>query len=247
MRHARFFVRQPIRIGQTMPLPQFAADHAIRVLRMREGDAITVFNGDGHDYAGRVAYARKGEAGVHVDAQAAVDVESPLAITLVQAIVRSEKMDWILQKATELGAAGIVPVTSERSEVKLGEERVEKRHARWLHVLESACEQCGRSRVPELHLPKGLAQFAADLPPVADDELRLTLHPDAEKGLNDVLAPGRISIAIGPEGGFSNRDLTILDQVGFQRLRLGPRVLRTETAGIVAMAALQARFGDLAQ
>jgi 16S rRNA (uracil1498-N3)-methyltransferase len=246
MRRARFFVRQPIRIGQTMPLPQFAADHAIRVLRMREGDAITVFNGDGQDYSGRVAYARKGEAGVHVDAQASVDVESPLAITLVQSIVRSEKMDWILQKATELGVARIVPVTSERSEVKLGEERVEKRHARWLHVIESACEQCGRSRVPELHLPKGLAQFGADMPPRDEDELRLTLHPEAEKGLNDLVAPKHISIAIGPEGGFSDRDLMILDQAGFSRLRLGPRVLRTETAGMVTMAALQARFGDMA-
>lgn len=246
MRRARFFVRQTIHVGQTMPLPQFAADHAIRVLRMREGDAITVFNGDGHDYAGRLTYARKGDAGVHVDTQAAVDVESPLEVTLVQAIVRSEKMDWILQKATELGVRRIVPVTSERSEIKLGEERADKRHARWLHVIESACEQCGRGRVPELFMPKSLAQYAADLQPVAEGESRLSLHPEAALGLSEIAAPTSATIAIGPEGGFSDRDLMVLDQSGFKRLRLGPRVLRTETAGTVAMAALQARFGDMA-
>lgn len=246
MRRARFFVRHPISIGQTLPLPQFAADHAVRVLRMREGDAITVFNGDGNDYSGRLSYVRKGDAGVHVEALTPVDVESRLAVTLVQAIVRSEKMDWILQKATELGVSRIVPVTSERSEVKLGEERADKRHVRWLHVIESACEQSGRAHVPTLDMPQGLAQFGVALPPAAEGELRLCLHPEAERGLSDLTPPVSVTIAIGPEGGFSDRDLTILDQVGFARLRLGPRVLRTETAGMVTMAALQARFGDMA-
>lgn len=246
MRHARFFVRQPIRVGQALSLPQFAADHALRVLRMRDGDAITLFNGDGHDYSGRLASVHKGTASVQIDAQEPVDVESPLAVTLVQAIVRSEKMDWIVQKATELGVTQIVPVTSERSEVRLGEERADKRHARWQHVIESACEQCGRSRVPELAMPQSLAQYAGELPMVADGALRLTLHPEATRGLSELVAPTSATIAIGPEGGFSDRDLSILDQVGFTRLRLGPRVLRTETAGTVAMAALQARFGDMA-
>lgn len=246
MRRARFFVRQPLQLGQTLPLPQFAADHAIRVLRMRERDPITVFNGDGHDYSGRLAYARKGEAGVHLDTCAAVDIESPLAITLVQAVVRSEKMDWILQKATEMGVVRIVPVTTERSEVKLGEERVEKRHARWLHVIESACEQSGRSRVPQLEIPQSLAQYAAALGPSEEGSLRLALHPDAARQLAELMPPAQAVIAIGPEGGFGERDLSILDQTGFARLRLGPRVLRTETAGTVALAALQTRFGDLA-
>ncbi len=245
MRRARFFVRQTLQLGQTLPLPQFAADHAIRVLRMREGDPITVFNGDGHDYSGRLAYARKGEAGVHLDVHTEVDIESPLPITLVQAVVRSEKMDWILQKATEMGVARIIPVTTERSEVKLGEERVEKRHARWLHVIESACEQSGRGRVPQLEIPQNLAQYAAALGPAEQGSLRLALHPDAAQRLADLSPPTEATIAIGPEGGFGERDLNILDQVGFSRLRLGPRVLRTETAGTVALAALQTRFGDL--
>ncbi len=245
MRRARFFVRQPISVGQTLSLPQFAADHAVRVLRMRDGDAITLFNGDGHDYSGRLACVRKGNVDVQVDIQESVNVESPLAVTLVQAIVRGEKMDWILQKATELGAVRIVPVTSERSEVKLGEERADKRHARWLHVIESACEQCGRSRVPELALPQGLAQYAGALPAASDGALRLCLHPEAAFGLSQLEVPMTVTIAIGPEGGFSDRDLSILDQVGFTRLRLGPRVLRTETAGTVAMAALQACCGDM--
>ncbi len=246
MRRARFFVRQPISVGQTLSLPQFAAEHAVRVLRMRDGDAITLFNGDGHDYSGRLACVRKGNVDVQVDLQESVNVESPLAVTLVQAIVRGEKMDWILQKATELGAVRIVPVTSERSEVKLGEERADKRHARWLHVIESACEQCGRSRVPHLDMPKPLAQYAAELQPDIEGRLRLTLHPDAALGLGEIERPVEtVTIAIGPEGGFSDRDLVILDQTRFTRLRLGPRVLRTETAGIVAMAALQARFGDM--
>ncbi|MDZ4814064.1 MAG: 16S rRNA (uracil(1498)-N(3))-methyltransferase [Pseudomonadota bacterium] len=245
MRRARFFVRQPIGVGQTLSLPQFAADHAVRVLRMRDGDAITLFNGDGHDYSGRLACVGKGNVGVQVDIQESVNVESPLAVTLVQAIVRGEKMDWILQKATELGAVRIVPVTSERSEVKLGEERADKRHSRWLHVIQSACEQCGRSRVPVLAMPQSLAQYASALPAAADADLRLCLHPEAAFGLSQLAVPTTATIAIGPEGGFSDRDLSILDQVGFTRLRLGPRVLRTETAGTVAMAALQARFGDM--
>lgn len=245
MRRARFFVRQPISVGQTLSLPQFAADHAVRVLRMRDGDAITLFNGDGHDYSGRLASVRKGNVDVQVDIQESVNVESPLAVTLVQAIVRGDKMDWILQKATELGAVRIVPVTSERSEVKLGEERADKRHARWLHVIESACEQCGRSRVPVLAMPQSLAQYASELPAASDRALRLCLHPEAAFGLSQLAVPTTVTIAIGPEGGFSDRDLSILDQVGFTRLRLGPRVLRTETAGTVAMAALQARFGDM--
>ena len=246
MRRARFFVRMPLPLGQTVPLPPFAAEHAVRVLRMREGDAITVFNGDGHDYSGRIVNVRRNEAGVQIESQTAVDVESPIAMTLVQAVVRGEKMDWILQKATELGVQQIVPVTSERSEVKLGEERADKRHARWLHVIESACEQSGRSRIPTLLMPQSLTHFASALPAAIDGELRLSLHPDAQTRMSSLPQPAQVMIAIGPEGGFSDRDLSMLDQVGFQRLRLGPRVLRTETAGIVTMAALQARFGDMA-
>ena len=243
MRRARFFVRQPIRIGQTMPLPQFAADHAIRVLRMREGDAITVFNGDGHDYAGRVAYARKGEAGVHVDAQASVDVESPLAITLVQAIVRSEKMDWILQKATELGVVGIVPIVTDRTEVKLDAERAERRVAHWEAVVASACEQSGRSRLPTIAEPVKLSDWAASLDESAG--LRLALDPDGDIAPRDLPAESRATLAVGPEGGLSDHDLATLAVAGFRSLRLGPRILRTETAGLAAIAAMQALIGDI--
>lgn len=245
MRRARFIVRQPLHVGQTVALPAFAAEHAVRVLRMREGDAITVFNGDGQDYQGRIAHVRRVEASVYIEEMSAVDVESPLSITLVQAVVRSEKMDWILQKATEMGVTRIIPVTTERSEVKLGEERAEKRHARWLHVIESACEQSGRGRVPDLLMPNALAQFAADLPTSTESALRLALHPEAATSLSALAPAADIMLAIGPEGGFGARDLAILDMVGFLRLRLGPRILRTETAGTVAMAALQATFGDL--
>src|SRR5690606_6004642 len=203
-----------------------------------------LFNGDGHDYDARIIAAGKRSGEVEVTGRRAVDNESPLRIVLVQGIARGEKMDWILQKATELGVAGFVPVSSERSEVRLEGERAAKRLDHWRSVVASACEQSGRARVPDVAAPQALAAALEALPV---DSLRLTLDPEAEAGLAALPAPGdrTLVLAVGPEGGWSTRDRETLAGAGFGGLRLGPRILRTETAGMAAIAALQSRFGDL--
>lgn len=244
MRLTRCHVDLPLSADAEITLPESAAAHLVRVLRLREGDECVLFNGDGNDYRARIASAGKREVVAQVLSASPVDNESPLRITLIQGIARGEKMDLILQKATELGVAGFVPVLAERTEVKLDAERTGKRMAHWRSVIVSACEQSGRARVPELSQPVALGQVATKL---ADDVVRLTLDPVGDSMLATLATPAArsIAIAIGPEGGWSPRDREVLRMAGFTGLRLGPRVLRTETAGLAAIAALQSRFGDL--
>ena len=244
MRLTRCHVDAPLSAGTKIELPESAAAHLVRVLRLREGDDCVLFNGDGNDYGARIASAGKREVVAEIHSESFVDNESPLRITLLQGVARGEKMDLILQKATELGVAGVVPVLAERTEVKLDAERTEKRVAHWRSVMVSACEQSGRARVPALAQPASLALAAASL---QDGVLKLILDPAGEHTLATLAAPKNhdLAIAIGPEGGWSPRDRETLRAVGFTGLRLGPRILRTETAGLAAIAALQSRFGDL--
>ena len=247
MRLTRVHVDGPLAPGMRLRLPEHAAAHLVRVLRLREGDACVLFNGDGRDYAARLAATDKRGADVDISESTPVDNESPLRIVLLQGIARGEKMDLILQKATELGVAGIVPVFADRTEVRLDGERLDKRMAHWRSVVISACEQSGRARIPDLHPARPLRDAAADLPA---DAHRLTLDPEGTHRFatlalpRDADANATVIIAIGPEGGWSDKDRMILADAGFQGLRLGPRVLRTETAGLAAIAALQAGFGD---
>jgi 16S rRNA (uracil1498-N3)-methyltransferase len=244
MRLTRCHVDLPLSTGAEATLPESAAAHLVRVLRLREGDECVLFNGDGNDYRARIASAGKREVVAQVLSDSAVDNESPLRITLVQGIARGEKMDLILQKATELGVAGFIPVLAERTEVKLDAERTEKRMAHWRSVIVSACEQSGRARIPELTQPVALGHVATQ---IADDAMKLTLDPGGDFALAGLATPAAhsIAVAIGPEGGWSPRDREILRVAGFSGLRLGPRILRTETAGLAAIAALQSWFGDL--
>lgn len=244
MRLTRCHVDAPLQVGAEIVLPEDTANHLLRVMRLREGDACVLFNGDGHDYSAEVTVAGKREARVRIGAGQQVDNESPLRITLLQGIARGEKMDLILQKATELGVAAVIPVNAERTEVKLDAARAAKRLAHWHSVIASACGQSGRARVPSLVPPQNLQAAAQGLPA---DTLKLTLDPQGEHRLASLeTAPaGGVVIAIGPEGGWSPRDRQALQDAGFQGLQLGPRILRTETAGLAAIAALQARLGDL--
>ncbi len=244
MRLTRVYADQPLAPGARVTLPESAGAHLVRVLRLREGDACVLFNGDGHDYDARLLSAGKRGVEAEVDAMRIVDNESPLRLVLLQGIARGEKMDLILQKATELGVAAIAPVFADRTEVKLDGDRVEKRIAHWRSVVTAACEQSGRARVPDLWPPRGLAEAVASLD---KDALKLTLDPVGEHQFA-TLSPsvdGGIVIGIGPEGGWSEKDRIVLRTHGFTGLRLGPRVLRTETAGLAAISALQAKFGDL--
>lgn len=244
MRTTRVFVDQPLHSGRDIALPESATAHLLRVLRLRVGDACVLFNGDGHDYPATLLQADKRGGTARIEGRIAVNVESPLRILLLQGIARGEKMDLILQKATELGVAGFIPVDSERSEVKLDAQRMEKRLAHWRGVVTAACEQCGRAAVPAVQPPETIADACKSLP---DTALRLSLDPQATHGIADLPAdrPDTVVIAIGPEGGWSPRDRSQLAAQGFSGLRLGPRILRTETAGLAAIAAVQARFGDL--
>ena len=240
MRTTRVFVDIPLSTGAVIALPEDAANHLVRVLRLQPGDGCVLFNGDGGDYAAHILAANKRGVEAAVGARREIDNESPLRIALVQGIARGEKMDWILQKATELGVASVLPVQSDRSEVKLDGERALKRLAHWRSVVVSACEQSGRARVPDVAAAQPLTALTLASPH------RFLLDPEA----NDTIATmasiaGDCVLAVGPEGGWSDRDRTTLRAAGFIGLRLGPRVLRTETAGIAAIAALQARFGDL--
>ncbi len=248
MRLTRTYVDLPLAAGAQFRLPDEAASHLLRVLRLREGDDCILFNGDGHDYDARVVAADKRGGEVQLLDRRAVDNESPLRITLVQGIARGEKMDLILQKATELGVARIVPVDAERTEVRLEGARLAKRIAHWRGVVASACGQCGRARVPEVVDPvdlRGIGQAVGGAAP------RLTLDPQGPMALSTLaempLPTGEagIALAIGPEGGWAPRDREQLRAAGFEGLRLGPRILRTETAGLAAVAALQALLGDL--
>lgn len=243
MRTTRVFVDLPLNPGAHVALPEDAATHLVRVLRLQAGDACVLFNGDGGDYAATLLAATKRGVEVEVGARTALDNESPLRIVLVQGIARGEKMDLILQKATELGIAAVLPVQSERSEVKLDAERAVKRLAHWRSVVASACEQSGRARLPDVAAAQPLASIGASL----TSTHRFLLDPEARESIATTPAiTGDCVLAVGPEGGWSPRDRATLEAAGFSGLRLGPRILRTETAGIAAIAALQARFGDLA-
>ncbi|MCD7097398.1 16S rRNA (uracil(1498)-N(3))-methyltransferase [Stenotrophomonas sp. MMGLT7] len=244
MRLTRCHVEQPLQAGAELSLPDDAAHHLTRVLRLREGDACVLFNGDGCDYDAQLTSVGKREVRVRLTGRRELHNESPLRIVLLQGIARGEKMDLILQKATELGVAGFVPVLAERTEVRLDAERGAKRLAHWQEVIASACGQSGRARVPAVQAPQPLAEAAGLLDAGA---LRLTLDPHGEHRLPtlQVSATMDVVVAIGPEGGWSPRDRDTLAAAGFSGLQLGPRVLRTETAGLAAIAALQARFGDL--
>jgi len=244
MRVNRAHVEVPLAIGMRIALPESAAAHLLRVLRLAVGDTCVLFNGDGHDYDARIVAADRRGGEVEIVAMRAIGNESPLRIMLVQGIARGEKMDWILQKATELGVAAFVPVNSERSEVKLDGDRAARRLAHWRSVVIAACEQSGRTRLPEVTPPELLAAALQRLSP---EGVRLTLDPEADDAIAALQHPGDrpLVIAIGPEGGWSPRDRSTLADAGFTGLRLGPRILRTETAGLAAIAALQSRFGDL--
>jgi 16S rRNA (uracil1498-N3)-methyltransferase len=248
MRIPRSFIDLPLQAGATVALPPATCDHLLRVLRMPEGSELVLCNGDGMDYRARLADVGKRGASARIVEAAANRAESPLRIVLAQALARGEKMDWVIQKATELGVAAIAPVVTERTEVRLDGERAERRLAHWRGVAVAACEQSGRARLPEIVEPAALGNHLAG---VGEGTLRLALDPEGEPPsalsatLGFDISHTTIHLVVGPEGGLSQRDLAQLRAAGFRGLRLGPRILRTETAGPAALAVLQALLGDL--
>ena len=246
MREVRVHLDLPLASGRRIALPPQAAQHVTRVLRLRSGAALTVFDGRGGEYAATLELAGRGAATVEIGEHRVIERESPLRITLLQGLARGERMDWVVQKATELGVQRIVPVATARSVVQLDAERGSKRTDHWLAVAAAACEQCGRNTLPEIAAPLALE---AALREAAATGLRLALHPDSGESLRNVLEvdPARpeVALLIGPEGGLDEAEIALTMQAGFRVVHLGPRVLRTETAGVAALAALQCLAGDL--
>ncbi|QKT04260.1 16S rRNA (uracil(1498)-N(3))-methyltransferase [Ectothiorhodospiraceae bacterium 2226] len=241
MRIPRLYLPQALREGAQLALEERAAGYLVRVLRLRDGAALRVFDGAGAEHTATLQVRGKA-ASVVLGAALVRDVESPLRVQLVQGISKGERMDYSLQKAVELGVHRIVPVEASRSVVNLRGERAEKRWAHWRGVVVSACEQCGRALVPEVLPPRPLAEWLAE----DDAALRLLLAPEGDGALADMAPPhGLVSVLIGPEGGLSEAEREACRAAGFRFLRLGPRVLRTETAAVAALAVLQARWGDL--
>lgn len=242
MRAIRCHVEAGLEPGATVALPEQVRGHLQRVLRLAAGDPVVLFNGDGHDYPAELAGAGNGLAARVLRRDPPAAGEAGLELVLVQALARGEKMDWIIQKATELGVVRIVPVLTARSEVRLAGERLDRRLAHWRRVAASACEQCGRARLPDIDPPLPLHGVAA----AALAGQRLVLHPGTGEGLPVAATGGSVAVAVGPEGGFDAVELDLLLRTGWRPVGLGERVLRTETAGLVAGAALLALAGEFA-
>ncbi|MGC5699508.1 16S rRNA (uracil(1498)-N(3))-methyltransferase [Pseudomonas sp. NFXW11] len=238
MRLSRFFIDAPLGLGEHQ-LPEAQAHYIGRVLRMAEGDALQLFDGSGMEYRGNLVEVGKKQVRVRLDESFAGQQESPLQIHLGQGLSRGERMDWAIQKATELGVSEITPIFSERCEVRLKDERADKRLLHWRQVAISACEQCGRSRVPLIHPPLLLADWIKQ----TQANLKLVLHPVAEP-LESHAKPSTLAFLIGPEGGLGDAEVEQAHGAGFLPARLGPRVLRTETAPVVALAVAQQLWGD---
>lgn len=239
----RIYLPATLTPGAEVALDARAAGHAIRVLRLRIGAALTLFNGDGNDYAAELVDVRKEQAICRVHSAQARATESTLKIELAQGISRGERMDYTLQKAVELGVQRVIPLATERSQVKLSGEREEKRLQHWQGILLHACEQSGRSRVPELEPVQRLDHWLAGR---GRRGHALFLDPAGRVSVSALNGPvHEVSLLVGPEGGLSPFERELAVQAGFLRLRLGPRILRTETAALTALAALQGIWGDL--
>jgi 16S rRNA (uracil1498-N3)-methyltransferase len=244
MRLTRVFLDAALEAGSIVELPKETGAHLAKVLRARSGDEVVLFNGDGREFSGIIESVRGNRVAAAIGSPREVDLESRIAITLVQCLPRGEKMDFVVQKATELGVACIVPVTSQRSVVRLDERQAQSKQAHWQAVAISACEQCGRTRLPSIESPMPLLNYLGQVAP--GGQHRWVLEPETAP---DRAAPREslpaAQIAVGPEGGFAEDELEAFRIAGFSRLGLGPRVLRTETAAIAAVVWLQTLFGDM--
>jgi 16S rRNA (uracil1498-N3)-methyltransferase len=241
----RIYFPQEIPAHGSCPLPAKEAHHVAHVLRLKAGDALSVFDGRGNEYEAVIARVAKSGVVLNIGEKQGVDRESPLALTLAQGISSGERMDYTVQKAVELGAVVIQPLETSRSVVRLVGVRAQKRLARWQAIVIAACEQCGRNRVPEVVAVMTLRDWLGRLVSPAGPEQRVLLDPNARIALREL--PGRpqaVTLLAGPEGGFTPEERHDAERAGFIPARLGPRVLRTETAAVAALAAMQTLWGD---
>ena len=247
MRIPRIYQADSLSVGQEIQLDSQATVHVSRVLRLREGDAIVVFNGLGGEYHGIVCRLDKRASTVRLQRYAEADAESPLKIVLAQGVSRGERMDYTVQKAVELGVHHIVPVETERTVVNLNDARKDRRRQHWQTIVHSACEQSGRNFVPGVAEVTGLSPWLQQMQ-AQNSENKFVLNHRTERGLGAVHVNGQqpVYVLIGPEGGLSDREITQAEQAGFISVRMGPRVLRTETAALAFVSVLQSKWGDFA-
>lgn len=243
MRLTRVYVEAALTGGTRGLVSGNAANHIVRVLRLGVGDSVTLFDGRGGEYAARIEGLRKDAVEVAIGEHVAIERESRLAVTLAQGVSRGERMDWVMQKATELGVQRIVPLITKRSVVRLDPGQAQKKLQHWRGIVVAACEQCGRNRLPELAAPRELAEFLGSAAEV--QSLRILLSPAGAVRIGALKPTGRLTVLIGPEGGLAPEESEAALMQGFVGVQLGPRILRTETAAIAALAALQQAFGDL--
>ncbi len=241
MNSPRFYCREALSPGAHVELPEPVARHAVRVLRLPPGAPMVLFDGRGGEYPAHIERIERDRVYAELAEWRDIERESRLNITLVQALQAGDKMDFTIQKAVELGVRDIVPVESRRSVLRLAGERAGKRVAHWQGVVASACEQCGRNQVP---LVAPLEKLENWLARPSNGCLRLMLAPDADQTLASIPPAGAIQLLIGAEGGLDPQEVIAATQAGFRAVRMGPRILRTETAGLAALAALQALWGD---
>ena len=243
MRLNRIFCDGPLTGRTEIDLPPAGGYHVARVLRMREGAPLGVFDGSGQEFRAEITKVDGDKVTVSLGDPTPGTAESPLKITLVQGVSRSERMDWTLQKATELGVAAIAPVLTARSVVRLDEKQAAKKREHWRGIVVGACEQSGRAKVPSISAPITLREYLAT---VRKDGFRLVLSPSAPASLVGLASmTSKAELLIGPEGGLNDDELLAAQKAGFMPVRLGPRVLRTETAAVVALSVLQGLWGDL--
>jgi 16S rRNA (uracil1498-N3)-methyltransferase len=243
VRLPRFYVPDTLAPGALYALPAHAAHHAVGVLRLSGGDTVALFNGDGGEWEARIATVSSSGVQVRIGQRRERDVEAPLRIALAQGVSSRERMDFTLQKATELGVAEIWPIACSRSVVRLSEERAARRGEHWQNLVTAACEQCGRNRVPEVHPLQSFAGWLGALPETSR-ELRLLLRSAADRRISEAPRSESVLLLVGPEGGLSAEEVELAASCGFGGVRLGPRILRTETAALAALAALHALWGD---
>lgn len=241
MRIPRVYSEQSLAPGADIALEAGPSQHLSRALRLGQGAAVQVFDGRGREYRASIRAVDRKCVRLHLEAPVENHLESPLHIQLGIGISRGERFDWVVQKATELGVSAISPLYTERVEVKLKGERELRKQRHWQQVAIAACEQCGRNRLPVLHEPQLLGDWLRD----AAGERRFVLHHRSETRLSGGSVPASISLLVGPEGGLTEAEIALALDSGFEALALGPRVLRTETAPVAALAILQARWGDM--
>ena len=242
----RFYHSKPININETIVMDNFAAHHALKVMRLKINDQLILFNGDGSDFTGQVIRISKRQVEVSIKSKKNIKNESNLKVILLQALTSSEKMDLIIQKTTELGISEIQPIICERSIVKIKKEKIEKKLSHWLQVSIAACEQCGRAEIPTILKPVNIIRYL-EKEEESDKATKIILSPEATNSLENSISAIKqdIKVLIGPEGDFTKQELDYSMKKGFSPVKIGPRILRTETAPICILSILQYKYGDI--